>query len=202
MKLLKNLTFITGRWPPSFLLIKNKLLRNSPGSDSPVELHFSSTFPLFLNLSVTFPLGSLLLTGKDHTEMGFERKEFWNPAQWVKYSHLELIFPNFLNKTLVFRSVQLASLWPGKDFLPKDVLLTCLHPEVVECWGKVILLLLPCCLCVCSIDLTKNACGARPPPPIPYDAGGPTRKSGLFLLNVVGSNLSLYAELLGISALF
>ena len=43
---------------------------------SPVELHLSSTFPLFLNLFVTFPYGSLLLIGQDRTEMGFGRKEF------------------------------------------------------------------------------------------------------------------------------
>ena len=122
--------------------------------------------------------------------MGFGRKEFWNPAQWTKYSHLELIFPNFLNKILVFLPEELVSLWYGKGFWPKDELLTCLHPEVVECWGKVILLLLPCCLCVCGIVLTKNACGARPPPPLPYDdAGGPPRKGGLLLLNVVVVNL-------------
>ena len=63
---------------------------------SPVELHLSSTFPLFLNLFVTFLLGSPLLIEEDQTEMGFGRKEFWNPEQWTKYSHLELIFPNFL----------------------------------------------------------------------------------------------------------
>ena len=43
---------------------------------SPVELHLSSTFPLFPNLYVTFPLGSLLLIGEGHTEMEFRRKEF------------------------------------------------------------------------------------------------------------------------------
>ena len=94
MKLFRNLRFITGRWPLSFLFTKNKVLRNSPSSD----LALSSTFPLFLNLFVTSPFGSPLLIGEDHTEMGFERKEFWNPAQWKKYSHLELIFPNFLNE--------------------------------------------------------------------------------------------------------
>ena len=53
-----------------------------------------------------------------------------------------------------------------------------------------ILLLLPCCLCVCGIDLRKNACGARPPTPLPYDdPEGPPRKGSLFLLNVVGANL-------------
>ena len=63
---------------------------------SPVELRLSSTFSLFLNLFVTFPYGSPLLNGEDHTEMEVERKEFWNYAQWTKYSHLELTFPNFL----------------------------------------------------------------------------------------------------------
>ena len=66
-----------------------------------------------------------------------------------------------------------------------------------------ILLLLPCCLCICGIVLTKNACGARPPPPLPYDdAGGPPRKGDLFLLNVVDVDLVSHAELLGISAWF
>ena len=40
-------------------------------------------------------------------------------------------------------------------------------------------------LCLWHV-LTKNACGARPPPPLPYDdAEESTRKGGLFLLNVV-----------------
>ena len=64
-----------------------------------------------------------------------------------------------------------------------------------------ILLLLSYCLCVCDMVLTKNTCGARPPPPLSYDnAGGSLRKGGLFLLNVVGVGLaSLYAELFVIS---
>ena len=53
-----------------------------------------------------------------------------------------------------------------------------------------ILLLLPCCHCVCVIVLMKNDFSARPPPPFPYDdARGPPRKSGLFLLNVFGVDL-------------
>ena len=108
----------------------------------------------------------------------------------TKYSHLELLFPNFLNKNLLFLPVNPVSLWHGKGFWPKDVLLTCLHAEVVECWGKVILLLLPCCLCICCIVLTKNACGARPPSSLQYDdAGRSSRKGGLFLMNVVGVDL-------------
>ena len=133
---------------------------------SPVRLHLSSTFPLFLNLFVTFPIGSPLLIGENHTEMGFERMEFSNLAQWRKYSRLELAFPNFLNKILVFLPVQPVSLWHRKGFWSKDALLTCLHPEPVKYWGKVILLLLPCCLCFCGIVLTKNAYGARLPPPL------------------------------------
>ena len=147
---------------------------------SPVELHFPSMYPLFLNLFVTFPF----------TELEFGRKEFWNPAQRTKYSNLEVIFRNFLNKILVLLPMEPVSLWNGNGFWPKDVLLTCLHPEVVECWGKVILLLLPCCLCVCAIVLTKNACGARSPPPLSYDdARGVPRKGSLFLLNAVGVGL-------------
>ena len=65
-----------------------------------------------------------------------------------------------------------------------------------------ILLLLLCCLCVCGVDLTKNACGARPPSPLPCDGGGPPRKGGLFLLNVIDVDLVSFAELLGISAWF
>ena len=126
------------------------------------------TFPLFLNLFVTFPLGSSLLIGEDYTEMGFGRNEFWNPVQWTKYSHLELIFLNFLNKVLVFLPVEPVSLWHKEGFWPKDVFLICLHLEVVECRGKVILLLLLCCLCVCGIVLT-NVCGACSPSPLPYD---------------------------------
>ena len=68
---------------------------------SPVELLLCSTFLLFINLFVTFPLGSPLLIGENHTEMAFGRKELWNPVQWTKYSHLFFlvtIFPYFLNK--------------------------------------------------------------------------------------------------------
>ena len=168
MKLFRNLRFITGRWPPSFLFNKNKLSKNSPVLISPVELHLSSTFTLFLNLFVTFLLGSPLLIGEDQTEMGFGRKEFWNPALWTKYSYLELIFP----KILVFLWQEPVSLWQGKGFWPKDVLLTCLHPEVVDCWGKVMLLFLPWCLCFCGIVLTKNACGTGLPTPLPFDDAG------------------------------
>ena len=111
---------------------------------SPVELHLSSKLPLFLNL--------------------FGRKEFWNSAQRTKYSNLELIFPNFLNEILALLPAEPVSLWNGKVSWPKDVLLTYLHPEFVECWGKVILFFLPFCLRVCFIVLTKSACGARLPP--------------------------------------
>ena len=188
--MLKNLIFITGWWPPSFLLTKNKLLRNSPSSDftcwiAPfLNISFISEF--ICNLSSRFTLANW---GGPYWNGVWEKGIFWNPAQWTKYSHLELIFLNFLNKILVFLPVELASLWPGKNFWSKDVLLTCLHPEVVEYWGKMILLLLLCCLCVCGVDLTKNACDARPPSPLPCDGGGPPRKGGLFLLNVIGVDL-------------
>ena len=86
---------------------------------SSAKLHISSTFPLFLNLFVTFPFGSPLLNEEDHTEMEFERKVFWNHAQWTKYSHLELIFPNFPKKNLVFLPVEPILLWLGKGFWPK-----------------------------------------------------------------------------------
>ena len=33
MKLFRNLRLLTGQWSPFFLFTKNKLLRNSPGSD-------------------------------------------------------------------------------------------------------------------------------------------------------------------------
>ena len=85
--------------------------------------------------------------------------------------------------------MELVSFWHGKVFRPKDVLLTRQHPEVVECWGKVILLLLPCCLCVSGIILTTNARGAHPSPPLPYDAGGTPRKGCMTLVNVVGVDL-------------
>ena len=52
-----------------------------------------------------------------------------------------------------------------------------------------ILLLIPCCLCVCGIVLTKNTCGAHLQLPLPYGAVGPPRKGGLFLLQVVGVDL-------------
>ena len=39
-----------------------------------VELYLSLTFPFFLNLFVTFTLGSPLLIGENHTEMGFREK--------------------------------------------------------------------------------------------------------------------------------
>lgn len=137
-KLLRNLRFITGLWPLSFLFTKNKLFKNSPRSPRPprtVEFHFSSVFPIPLNLFLTFPLGSSLLIREDHTEMGFRRQEFWYFVQWTKYTHLDIIFPNFPNKILVFLQVEPTSLWHGKGFWSKDVLLTCLNPEVVECWG-------------------------------------------------------------------
>ena len=82
------------------------------------------------------------------------------------------VFPNFLNKMLVLLPVEPVSLWHGKGFWPKDVLLTCLHPEVVDCWGKVMLLFLPWCLCFCGIVLTKNACGTGLPTPLPFDDAG------------------------------
>ena len=145
-------------WRRSFLFTKNKLLRNFPGSDFTCWIAPFLNIS-FLNLFVTFPPGSPLLIGEDHTEMGSGRKEFWNPLQWTKYLHLELIFLNFLNKILVFLAVEPVSLWHGEGFWPKDVLLICLHAEVVECSGKVILLLLPCCLCVCGTVLMKKACG-------------------------------------------
>ena len=45
-------------------------------------------------------------------------------------------------------------------------------------------------LLCCGIVLTKNACGASPPPSLSYDdTGGSPRKGGLFLLNVVGVDL-------------
>ena len=55
---------------------------------SPVELHLSSTFPLFLNLFVSFSSWFTFANwgggggggGGDHTEMGFGRNEFLNPA--------------------------------------------------------------------------------------------------------------------------
>ena len=86
-------------------------------------------------------------------------------TSWVNFSQ-------FSEKkfSLPASGTYLALTW--KRFLTKDVLLTCLHLEVVECWGKMILLLLPCCLCICGIVLMKNACGARPPPPRPYDDAG------------------------------
>ena len=80
------------------------------------ELCLSSTFPSFVNLLVAFPLGSSLLIGEGHIEIGFGRKEFWNPTKWAKYLHLELVFPNFLNKILVFLSTELVSLWHGIGF--------------------------------------------------------------------------------------
>ena len=83
---------------------------------SPFELHLSSTFPTFVNLLVAFPLDSSLLIGEGHIEKGFGRKEFWNPTKWTKYSHLELVFLNFLNKVLVFLSMELVSLWHGIGF--------------------------------------------------------------------------------------
>ena len=52
------------------------------------------------------------------------RKEFRNPTQWTKYSHLYLIFPKFLNKILFFLPVELVLLWHGKAFSPKNVLPT------------------------------------------------------------------------------
>ena len=122
-------------------------------------------------------------------EKWFGRKEFWNPAQWTKYSFLELIFSHFLNKILVLLPEEPVLPWYWKGFWPKDVLLTCWYPEVALCWGKVILLLLPCFLCVCGIVLMKSACGVHPPPPLPYDAGGPPWKHGIFLLNVVSVSL-------------
>ena len=75
---------------------------------SPFELHLSSAFPLFSNSFVIFPFDSPLLIGEHHTEMGFGRNEFWSPEQWAKYSHLELIFPIFLNKILGFLPVSLS----------------------------------------------------------------------------------------------
>ena len=117
----RNLRFIQVDDLYPFCLVRTNCSEIPQVLISSVELHLSATFPLFLNLFVTFPLGSPLIIGEDHTEMGFGRKEFWNPAQWTKYSHLELIFPNFLNKILVFLPVEPVLLWHRKNFWPKDV---------------------------------------------------------------------------------
>ena len=187
MKLFQNLRFITGRWHPFFLLTKSNLLGNSPGSDFTIWiapfLSISFIFEFICNLSFWFTLANW---GAPYWNGVWEKRILkpWTMGKiftsWVNFSY-------FSEQNFRLSASEPVSLWHRKDFWPKHILFTCLHPEVVGCWGKVILLLLPCCLCVCGIVLIKNACVARPPSHLPYDdAGGTPRKGSLFLLNVVG----------------
>ena len=132
------------------------------------EIHQVLISTVELHLSSTFPLGSPLLIGEDHTEMGFGRKE---PCTMDKIFISSVSFSQLSRFDMEKASDQRMYFWTVWSR-------SCVK---VWCWGKVILLLLSCCLCVCGIVLLKNAWDAHPPQPLPYDdVGGSPQKGGHF----------------------